>query len=144
MSEEQEPGREARGSHDATSLDPAWGAQNLETDLSVAERTGVVKPPAKTTNGPSQKLGPSAAELHARQPHAVDDRFRTGVDLEGPGSAYRRPAPIESQTEDGRNEPLSLAERMGFVKRPQVDKSAPVERSLPHRPAVSNPDEILD
>jgi hypothetical protein len=143
MSEEQEPGREARGSHDATSLDPSWGAQNLDTDLSVAERTGVVKPPAKKTDAQKENV-PSVSELHARQPHAVDDRFRTGVDLEGPGSAYRRPAPVESQTEDGRTEPLSLAERMGFVKRPQVSKPAANEHNLPHKPAVSNPDEILD
>ncbi len=143
MSEEQEPGREVRGSHDATSLDPSWGAQGLETELSIAERTGVVKPPAKKTVA-QQENTPSISELHARQPQAVDDRFRTGVDLEGPGSAYRRPAPIESQAEDGRTEPLSLAERMGIVRRPQVSKPAPVERSLPHKPAVSNPDDILD
>lgn len=143
MSDEQEPGRDVKGSRDAVSIDPAWGAQQLDTELSVAERTGVVKPPAKKTVA-RQEAVPSISELHARLPHAIDDANRTGVDFEGPGSAYRRPALIERETEDGRTEPLSLAERMGFVKRPQSNKTAAPERSLSHKPAMSNPDEILD
>lgn len=143
MSEEQEPGRDVKGSRDAVAIDPAWGAQNLDTDLSVAERTGVVKPPAKKTST-QQSNTPSISELHARLPHAVDDANRTGVDFEGPGSAFRRPALIETETEDGRTEPLSLAERMGFVKRPQAAKREAPEHSLPAKPAMSNPDDILD
>ena len=142
MNEEQELGRDVKGSHDATSLDPSWGAQRLDTDLSVAERTGVVKPPAKTVA--RRENTPSISELHARLPHAVDDANREGVDFEGPGSAYRRPTLPESPDQDGRTEPLSLAERMGFVKRPQASKTTVNERKMPSRPAVSNPDEILD
>lgn len=142
MSEEQEVARDVKGSHEASAIDPSWGAQNLDTDLSVAERTGAVKPPVKKSA--QQDDTPSISELHAREPRPIADQFRTGVDLEGPGSAYRRPMPIEHETEDGRTEPLSLAERMGFSKRPKVSKSSPVERSLSKKPAMSNPDEILD
>lgn len=141
MSEEQEPGRDVRGNRDAVSVDPSWGAQQVDSDLSIAERTGVVKPPAKNTS--VKENIPTISELHARQPHAVDDVNRTGVDFEGPGSAFRRPSLPDVETENG-TEPLSLAERMGFVKRPQQKKVEAPERVRVSKPVMSNPDEILD
>lgn len=142
----EELGREVRGSHDAASLDPSWAAHPISSDKSILERTGVAPRPESSEKQPEM---PSISELHARSAGAVTSDNGTGVDFEGPGSQYRWPSPRQDSSEEV-SEPLSLAERMGFVRRPKKSKTVASDSSISERmqidrrPAVSNPNEIVE